>query len=222
MLTLDLWTITRVSDLTELDLELSMSVFLRPPSQVILIASQGWKQLEYTYKESVNLKGICLPSLPMHYIQCWFDTVWKGERRVAKKDSWLSYLFAARGLFLSVCFVIIQIWWGQQIRRWLSWKRWFVIHSSQEERACHDNVGQHKKVPGSVRSRVSKVKPGQELYCGCCWKGKGKGWSKVVRLRLVSLNNFSRLYGMGVSIVDWYLILRWLEQLDSGPECEGW
>ena len=57
-------------------------------------------------------------------------------------------------LFQIVGFIIIQIWWGQHIRRWLSWKR-TLTHSSQEEghvTSCRGHRGKHQGGAGGRRS----------------------------------------------------------------------
>ena len=49
----------------------------------------------------------------------------------------------------------------------------------------------------------------------------GTGQAEEANLGLASLNNFSGLWNLAAVIVVWYLVLRWLGQGGSDPECKG-
>lgn len=52
---------------------------------------------------------------------------------------------------LNIGFIIIRVWWGHQIMRWLSLKTQFATHRSQKKGGYHPmqgNLGKHQDPPG--------------------------------------------------------------------------
>lgn len=93
-----------------------------------------------------------------------------------------------------------QVWWVQEVRRWLPLKKSFVIFTDFKKR------GHHREAP------VSK-----SLCCASHGREQ-RSFEKMVWL--ASLSNFSGLCGTGV--VPSCLVLGQLGQADSSPECERW
>ena len=61
---------------------------------------------------------------------------------------------------------------------------------------------------------------GRTLYCGFLGRNQVRQRKKPF-LELGSLNNFSRLWAMGLSLIVWNLSLELFGQVASGPECES-
>ena len=103
--------------------------------------------------------------------------------------------------FLSVLKHRLYYYWGiggQRIRRWqLPLKGWFVTHSSQGGPCCAT-----RGTCGEGSTRVSQEAAGQRWKQGqepALWFLKeGTGQEKWAGLGFASLNNFSRLWPLGV------------------------
>lgn len=86
---------------------------------------------------------------------------------------------------MSGCFIIVQVWWDQQIRRRLPVERWFVTLSSQEERACHTLQGQMGKHQGQSRGQLNKGKMWARAFTVA-----SMGRNRWVRLRRLQIGSF--------------------------------
>lgn len=105
-------------------------------------------------------------------------------------------------------FSIIWRWQHQQIQRWQSLKRFF-IHRSH---GCHRTVGEPQIWSGDRWRGIYDKKLFWDYYCS------GRSEERQADLRLVSLNNSRRLWGLGAILIVWYwyLTLEW-----SGLEYES-
>lgn len=81
----------------------------------------------------------------------------------------LWYLYFSWPLTLSckICFIIIQMWWGQQIKRGFPLQTEFITQRSWEEGAYHSVQGHMGEAPGlGGGQRVQGENVGSNLYCG--------------------------------------------------------